>query len=380
MDNSKESISTQDRVEVEEYILKDYASFDDMTLPDNLLHGIYNYGFEKPSAIQRKAIMPLAEGHDVLAQAQSGTGKTGTFCIGALARVDPTIKDTQILVIVPTRELSQQIEKVAQNIGARLPIKAYSATGGTPIHEDIRVIEKGVQFVVGTPGRIFDLMRRNIICRSSIRVLIIDEADQMLEDRFKEQIMCILGLGFPQQTRVGLFSATISEEVIEVEGIKQFYVDVENDEWKYDALLDLYGNLTINQAIIYVNKKQKAEWLADKMIKNGHTLNFIHGEMEVGERKKRMEDFRTGNVRVLISTDLLARGIDVQQVSLVINFELPNQRENYIHRIGRSGRYGRKGTAINIISKEEREMLKDIEKYYSTTIEELPANLSAICV
>ena len=382
-----------------EYVVKDYATFDEMPLPENLLRGIYTYGFEKPSAIQRKAIMPIADGHDLLAQAQSGTGKTGTFCIGSLCRVDPAIKDTQVLVLVPTRELSQQIEKVAQNIGQHIPITTYSATGGTPLRDDIKALEKGVHFVVGTPGRIYDLMRRNIIRRSSIRVLIMDEADQMLEDRFKEQVMCILGLGFPQQTRVSLFSATMPQEVIDIaneilqnpvkilippedvtlDGIKQYYVDVENDEWKYDALADIYGNLTINQAIIYCNKRQKAEWLADKMTANGFTLNCIHGDMDVAERKKRMQDFRSGNVRVLISTDLLARGIDVQQVSLVINFELPPQRENYIHRIGRSGRYGRKGTAINILCKEERDALKDIEKFYSTTISELPNDLRSVC-
>jgi len=382
-----------------EYVVKDYVTFDEMPLPENLLRGIYTYGFEKPSAIQRKAIMPIADGQDLLAQAQSGTGKTGTFCIGSLCRVDPTIKDTQVLVLVPTRELSQQIEKVAQNIGQHIPITTYSATGGTPLRDDIKALEKGVHFIVGTPGRIFDLMRRNIIRRSAIRVLIMDEADQMLEDRFKEQVMCILGLGFPQQTRVSLFSATMPQEVIDIaneilqnpvkilippedvtlDGIKQYYVDVENEEWKYDALADIYGNLTINQAIIYCNKRQKAEWLADKMTANGFTLNCIHGDMDVAERKKRMQDFRSGNVRVLISTDLLARGIDVQQVSLVINFELPPQRENYIHRIGRSGRYGRKGTAINILCKEERDALKDIEKFYSTTISELPNDLRSVC-
>ncbi len=384
----------------EPYVVKDYETFDEMSIPENLLRGIYTYGFEKPSAIQRKAIMPIADGHDLLAQAQSGTGKTGTFCVGALSRIDPNVKDTQVLVLVPTRELSQQIQTVAQSIGRYLPITAYSATGGTPVRDDIRAIEKGAHFVVGTPGRIYDLIDRGCIKRSAIKVLIMDEADQMLEDRFKEQVMCILGKGFPKDTRVALFSATMPDEVIEVaneilqnpvkilippeevtlEGIKQYYVHVDNEEHKYDALLDLYSNLTINQAIIYCNKRQNAEWLAKKMTDNGHTLNFIHGEMEVSERKRRMQDFRSGNVRVLISTDLLARGIDVQQVSLVINFELPPQRENYIHRIGRSGRYGRKGAAINIISKEEYEPLKEIEKFYSTKIEELPANLSSIGV
>ena len=381
-----------------EYVVKDYATFDEMPLPENLLRGIYTYGFEKPSAIQRKAIMPIADGHDLLAQAQSGTGKTGTFCIGSLCRVDPAIKDTQVLVLVPTRELSQQIEKVAQNIGQHIPITTYSATGGTPLRDDIKALEKGVHFVVGTPGRIYDLMRRNIIRRSSIRVLIMDEADQMLEDRFKEQVMCILGLGFPQQTRVSLFSATMPQEVIDIaneilqnpvkilippedvtlDGIKQYYVDVENDEWKYDALADIYGNLTINQAIIYCNKRQRVEWLADKMGSQQFPVSYIHGEMEVGERKRRMAEFRNGSCRVLISTDLLARGIDVQQVSLVINFELPSQKENYIHRIGRSGRFGRKGVAINLIGPDELTMIKEIESHYATKIIDLPEDLSKI--
>jgi translation initiation factor 4A len=398
MENQASSSSTGP--ETQPYVVKDYETFDEMPLPEGLLRGIYTYGFDKPSIIQKKAIVPIIQGNDILAQAQSGTGKTGTFCIGSIARIDPTIKTTQVLVLVPTRELSQQIQKVANTIGQYLPIKAYSATGGTPLREDISAIEKGAQFVVGTPGRIFDLLRRNVIHRSTIRVLIMDEADQMLEDRFKEQVMCILQLGFPEKTKVALFSATVPEDLIEVannilqnpvkilipaeqvtlDGIKQYYVDVENEEWKYDALIDIYQQLTINQAIIYCNKRQKAEWLSEKMTAGGFTLNFIHGEMDVAERKKRMDDFRSGNARVLISTDLLARGIDVQQVSLVVNFELPPQRENYIHRIGRSGRFGRKGVAINLISKDERNALKDIEKAYSTQINELPEDLSKITV
>jgi translation initiation factor 4A len=398
MENQASSSSTG--IETEPCTVKDYETFDEMPLPEALLRGIYTYGFDKPSIIQKKAIVPIIQGNDILAQAQSGTGKTGTFCIGSIARIDPTIKTTQVLVLVPTRELSQQIQKVANTIGQYLPIKAYSATGGTPLREDISAIEKGTQFVVGTPGRIFDLLRRNVIHRSTIRVLIMDEADQMLEDRFKEQVMCILQLGFPEKTKVALFSATVPEDLIEVannilqnpvkilvpaeqvtlDGIKQYYVDVENEEWKYDALIDIYQQLTINQAIIYCNKRQKAEWLSEKMTAAGFTLNFIHGEMDVAERKKRMDDFRSGNARVLISTDLLARGIDVQQVSLVVNFELPPQRENYIHRIGRSGRFGRKGVAINLISKDERVALKDIEKAYSTQINELPEDLSKITV
>lgn len=376
--------------------VKVYTTFDDMSLKDEILRGIYAHGFERPSEIQKRGIVPIKEGRDLIAQAQSGTGKTGTFCIGALSRVDPSVAKPQVIVLVPTRELAQQIEKVAQALGSYLGIKVYSATGGTPIRDDLRALEKGVHFVVGTPGRIYDLMTRGAMNRQNIRVLILDEADQMLENRFKEQIVCILELGFPATTQVALFSATMPDEVVEVakkllrnpvsilippeevtlEGITQYYVPLQKEEWKFDALCDIYKQLNVNQALIYCNKRQRAEWLAEKMTAEGFPLSCIHGEMDVEERRNRMQAFRSGTVRVLISTDLLARGIDVQQVSLVINYELPAQRENYIHRIGRSGRYGRKGTAINLICQEEINALKDIESHYQTVIKDLPDDLA----
>jgi translation initiation factor 4A len=375
-----------------------FMTFEEMNLPDNLLRGVFGHGFERPSDIQRKGIVPIKEGHDILAQAQSGTGKTGTFTIGSLCRVDPSLKRVQVLILVPVRELAQQIETVVKALSAHMGISVYSATGGTPLREDIRAIEKGAQFLIGTPGRVWDLMNRNVLWRDHIRVLIMDEADQMLEDRFKEQVMLILEKGFPKETQVALFSATMPEEVVEVantllqnpvrilippeavplDGIKQYYVMLQKEEWKYDTLCDLYQHLNINQALIYTNKRQRAEWLAEKMSAQGFPLSFIHGEMEVEERKRRMRDFRNGNVRVLISTDLLARGIDVQQVSLVINYELPTQRENYIHRIGRSGRFGRKGVTINLISADEATAMQEIEKHFGIKVEELPMDLAKL--
>lgn len=373
-----------------------YQTFDDMNIPTDVLRGVYSYGFERPSEIQKRGIVPIKDGRDLLAQAQSGTGKTGTFCIGSLSRIDMTQNKPQVIVIVPTRELAQQIEKVASSLGSYMGLKVFSATGGTPIRDDLRVLERGVHFIVGTPGRIYDLMNRGALNRQQIKVLILDEADQMLEDRFKEQIMSILELGFPVETQVALFSATMPEDVVYVankllrdpvrilippeevtlDGISQYYVALAKDEWKFDALCDIYKQLNVNQALIYCNKRNRAEWLAEKMTAEGFPLSYIHGEMDVEERKNRMSAFRTGSVRVLISTDLLARGIDVQQVSLVINFELPVQRENYIHRIGRSGRFGRKGTAINLLGPDEQKMMKEIETHYSTQIRELPEDLA----
>lgn len=378
--------------------VKVYDNFDEMELDDNLIRGVYSYGFERPSKIQARAIVPMKSRSDILAQSQSGTGKTGAFTIGSLSTIDVNIKAPQILVMCPTRELAQQTEKVARSIGNYMGLKVLSATGGNQIRSDVTALKSGAQFIVGTPGRIYDLIRRGDLVLTHMKWVILDEADQMLEDLFAEQIRNILQFKFPVDAHLALFSATMPQNVLELaetylnnpvrillppdevtlDGIKQFYVQLEREDWKLPTLLDLYQQITVNQALIYVNKRQKAEWLAKQLHQQGFTLEYIHGEMEVSERKKRMEDFRSGQVRVLISTDLLARGIDVQQVSLVINYELPVQRENYIHRIGRSGRYGRKGVSINLIYGDEINAMKDIETHYSTTINELPDDLSVL--
>jgi translation initiation factor 4A len=383
--------------EVIDASIKCYESFDEMGLSDELTRGIYSYGFELPSKIQQLAIVPMSKNNDILAQAQSGTGKTGAFTIGSLSVVDSTIKAPQVLVICPTRELAQQTERVAQQIGYYMGVRVLSTTGGNQIRNDIYSLKSGAQFIIGTPGRIFDLIRRGDLVLDQMRYVILDEADQMLEDLFSEQIKAILNNKFPNATRLALFSATMPVSILDVaenylnnpirillpkdevtlDGIKQYYVDLEREDWKLAVLLDLYQNITVNQALIYVNKRQKAEWLVKQLQSHGFTLEYIHGEMDVHERKKRMEDFRSGSTRVLISTDLLARGIDVQQVSLVINYELPIQRENYVHRIGRSGRYGKKGVAINLVCGNELHAMKEIETHYSTTILELPEDLSS---
>lgn len=380
--------------------LKHYETFDEMGLKDELSRGIYTYGFEQPSKIQQLAIVPMSKRSDILAQSQSGTGKTGAFTIGALSVVDSSIKAPQVLVICPTRELSQQTERVAQAIGSYMGLKVLSATGGNQLRSDIQTLKAGAQFIVGTPGRIFDLICRGELTVDQMKYVILDEADQMLEDLFAEQIKVILNSQFPTTTSLALFSATMPKNVLEIaetylnnpvrilipqdevtlDGIKQYYVQLEREDWKLPVLLDLYQQITVNQALIYVNKRQKAEWLAKQLSAHGFTLEFIHGEMDVAERKKRMDDFRSGMTRVIISTDLLARGIDVQQVSLVINYEMPIQRENYVHRIGRSGRYGKKGNAINLVYGDEMNMVKEIETHYSTIIRELPDDLSVLSV
>ena len=376
------------------------TSFDDMSLKDDLLRGIYAFGFEKPSGIQSKAILPMSTGRDILAQAQSGTGKTGTFVIGSLSRVDPAIKAPQVLIMVHTHELAQQIAKVATAIGSHMKLQVLCAVGGSQVRDNIRALEQGVQFIVGTPGRIYDLVNRDVLDRRNIRVLILDEADQMLEDLFYKQVMCILEKGFPESSQVALFSATMAPEVVAVankilrdpirilinsedvplDGIRQFFIELGREDHKFECICDLYKHLNITQALIFCNKRQKAEMLTEKMSAQGYPVSCIHGEMEKTERTRRLEMFRSGSTRVLVSTDLLARGIDVQQVSLVINYELPTTRENYIHRIGRCGRFGRKGTAINLILPEEEGMMKDLCATYGVKMENLPEDLSKIMV
>lgn len=378
--------------------VKEIDTFEDMDLSEDLLRGIYSHGFEKPSKIQQKAIKPMRDGRDILAQAQSGTGKTGTFVIGSLSHVDPKIPKPQVLILVHTHELADQIGKVAMNIGNKMNLKVLVAIGGGSIKDDLNALDNGAQFIVGTPGRVFDLVNRNKLDRSYMQFLVMDEADHMLEDMFYKQVMCILEKGFPTTTKVALFSATMPPHVTEVaekilsnpvrilipptevrlDGIQQFFIGLDREDHKFECICDLYKNLNIVQAVIFCNKKQKADWLAEKMTAQGYPVSCIHGELERPERRRRMDDFRAGVTRVMVATDIIARGIDIQQISLVINYELPMNRENYIHRIGRAGRYGRKGTTINMLLPDENTLMTDICDYYGMTVAELPADLGKI--
>lgn len=370
-------------------------SFDEMNLHENLLRGIYAYGFEKPSAIQQKGIVPFAKGLDVIQQAQSGTGKTATFCAGILQNLDYNLTECQSLVLAPTRELAQQIEKVMRALGDYLQVKCHACVGGTSVREDARILQSGVHVVVGTPGRVYDMLRRRALRADSIRMFVLDEADEMLSRGFKDQIYDIFQL-LPPKLQVGVFSATLPPEALEItrkfmnkpvrilvkrdeltlEGIKQFYVNVEKEDWKLDTLCDLYETLAITQSVIFANTRRKVDWLTDKMRERDHTVSATHGDMDQNTRDVIMREFRSGSSRVLITTDLLARGIDVQQVSLVINYDLPTQPENYLHRIGRSGRFGRKGVAINFVTKDDERLLQDVQRFYNTVIEELPQNVA----
>eukprot|EP00850_Spirogloea_muscicola_P004162 SM000017S02902 [mRNA] locus=s17:1048436:1054210:+ [translate_table: standard] len=326
-----------------------HESFDVMGLHENLLRGIYAYGFEKPSAIQQRGIVPFTKGLDVIQQAQSGTGKTATFCSGILQQLDYTLLDCQALVLAPTRELAQQIEKVMRALGDYLQVKVHACVGGTSVREDQRILQSGVHVVVGTPGRVYDMLRRHALRPDNIKVFVLDEADEMLSRGFKDQIYDIFQLLPPK-----------------------LQSPIHGRDWLRQ---ELQHSIKL-QSVIFINTRRKVDWLTDKMRSRDHTVSATHGDMDQNTRDIIMREFRSGSSRVLITTDLLARGIDVQQVSLVINYDLPTQPENYLHRIGRSGRFGRKGVAINFVTKEDERMLQDIQRFYNTIIEELPSNVA----
>ena len=372
-------------------------SFDELNIKENLLRGVYSYGFEKPSIIQHKAVPVLMKGADVIAQAQSGTGKTGAFSIGSLNNVNEDLKETQVIVLSPTRELADQTFKVITELSSYTKITSCKVVGGTRVQDGIQDLRKIPHVVVGTPGRILDMLSKKYIFTQHIKTIVIDEADEMLSQGFQEMIHSIFNF-ITKETQVCLFSATFPDELLELskkfmnnperllvkkecltlEGISQYYVNVKVNNWKYDVLTDIYNTINISQCIIYINSKNRLIDIFRSLNQDNFPVGMIHGSLSTQERNTVMKDFREGKIRILLSTDLLSRGIDVQQLSLVINYDLPIQKETYIHRIGRSGRYGRKGTAINFITDHDIEKIDELKTFYNTSIEELPQNIAEV--
>lgn len=373
-----------------------FESWDDdlLNLKQPLLRGIYSFGFENPSPIQKRAIIPLISRRDVIAQAQSGTGKTGAFVIGSLQILDEKKKKTQVLILAHTRELARQIFNVISSIGQLMNITIQLLIGGTSTEKDKESLENNVpHIVIGCPGRVHDMIRRKHLNTQHIGLMVLDEADELLSSGFKDQIYKIFQY-MNNDIQVGLFSATmpvelniltskflrkplkilIKKEMLTLQGIAQFYVALDNDEHKYATLKDLFGTLSISQAIIYCNSIRRVDDLYDAMKHDDFPAERIHSGMEESERVAIYEQFKMGACRVLISTDLLARGIDVQQVSIVINFDIPKNVHTYLHRIGRSGRWGRKGVGINFITRRDVQKLEEYKQFYSTEIKELPSN------
>jgi superfamily II DNA/RNA helicase len=393
-----EEPAAEPAIETQKYIPREIDKWEDLDAKMDLLRGIYAIGFETPSPIQKKAIAPMFDRKDVIAQAQSGTGKTGCFAVAALQVIDATKAVPQVLILAPTRELAMQTQQVINNIGNQIKnMRTQLLIGGTSTEEDIRKLtDNPPHIIIGCPGRVHDMMRRKRLPTKELKLIVIDEADEMLSSGFKEQVYNIFQY-MPNEIQVGLFSATmpvelnsltekfmrnpikilVKAEQLTLEGIEQFYIALDSDDQKYDALKDLYGIISMSQCIIYCNSVKRVSDLYDAMTADNFPVCQIHSNMDKEDRVASYEAFRSGSQRVLISSNVTARGIDIQQVSTVVNFDVPKCVHTYLHRIGRSGRWGRKGIGINFVTRRDARNIKDVENHYQTQIKELPQSFVA---
>ena len=364
--------------------------FEDFYVSRELLMGIFEAGFEKPSPIQEEAIPVALTGRDILARAKNGTGKTAAYVIPTLQRVNPKLSKVQALILVPTRELALQTSQVCRTLGKHLNVNVMVSTGGTVLKEDILRFNDSVHIVVGTPGRILDLASKGIADLSTCQTFVMDEADKLLSPEFTPVIEQLLGF-HPKDRQVMLFSATFPLIVktfkdkhmkdpyeinlmdeLTLRGITQYYAFVEEKQ-KVHCLNTLFNKLQINQSIIFCNSTNRVELLAKKITELGYSCFYSHARMLQTARNRVFHDFRNGNCRNLVCSDLLTRGIDIQAVNVVINFDFPKNAETYLHRIGRSGRFGHLGLAINLINWEDRHNLYKIETELGTEIQPIPS-------
>lgn len=376
----------------------------------NLLRGVNGYGFEKPSDIQSQTLNPICSGRDLIAQAQSGSGKTGAFVIGSLTKVNIKQGSPQVIILSNTKELAHQTYNVASEIGCFIEGLKLSLCVGK--FNDTKTNMKEARkshLLIGTPGRMNDLIthQKNKEITSNLKLIILDEADSLLRDDFINQIRAIVS-ELPKTCQICLFSATytnysfriaskfllnpiyilVENDKLSVDKIKNYYIDVNEEQYKYDVLLELYNKISICQAVIFVNSVNKAEELTDRLRKDGHTVGLTHSKLSDDARRQTLKSFRKHEVRILIATDMISRGIDVQQVGLVINYDVPNNPETYIHRVGRSGRFGKSGVSITFITNEyknfrdrgrnkrvciDHERIKMIEDKYDIKFEDLPS-------
>ncbi len=365
------------------------SSWEAMPLPDALLRGVFAYGFEQPSPIQRRAIPAIVRKQDAFVQAQSGTGKTGTFAIGALQRVQLGTSATQVLVLSPTKELSEQTDAVIGQLGQYMTGLTHGvAVGKTPYANLTKT-----HVVCGCVGRVLDLLNRKLLSLAAVDLLVVDEADEMVRGAHDDLRTVVSSL--PVQTQIVLVSATappalqavmerfmrsptilsVPADELSLEGIGQ-YVDVyDTPRAKFDALLDLFRALSLSQTIIYCNTIDRATDVHRTLETQGYAACLMHGELSPADRAASFRAFKNGSFRILVSTDLTSRGIDIQQVGVVVNFDFPTNEHTYLHRIGRSGRWGRKGIAVNLLLPQDRANFQFVENHYNICMERLPSNL-----
>lgn len=374
-----------------------YDSFEDLNLREDVLRGIFSFGFERPSPIQRIAIKPIMEGHDCVVQSHSGTGKTATFIIGALQSLNLELKESQVIIITNTRELAEQHHRVFKSLTGLTNVTSYLCIGGDMTNKYMSGNIKN-EVIIGTPGRICDMINRKYIDTTHIKLMIVDEADEVLSSGFRKQVSAIFRSIIDPNFQTILISATIPEDMSELikhvlkpgyvsilvkdddltlDGIKQYFIEI-SEQYKMNALIDMLSNIRISQGIVYCNKKQKADEIKHFLSEQNFQCDVLHSDLMPKERKAVLNNFVNGNSRILITTDVMARGIDVQQISIVINYDMPKHPQTYIHRIGRSGRFGRKGLAINYVGNNEMSILSNIQKTYNTHIYNLPKDLHSL--
>ncbi|GMM29661.1 DExD/H-box ATP-dependent RNA helicase [Martiniozyma asiatica (nom. inval.)] len=402
-DNWKDSLNLPERdlrPQTEDVKASGDASFESFGLKRELLMGIFEAGFERPSPIQEQSIPAALQGRDILARAKNGTGKTASFIIPSLQKIKPKLNKIQALILVPTRELALQTSQVVKTLSKHMGIQVMVTTGGTNLRDDIIRLHEPVHVLVGTPGRVLDLASRKLAEFDQCTTFVMDEADKMLSVEFVRVVDQILDF-FPRSSSTPkgnkyqslLFSATFPITVkdfmqrhlnepyeinlmdeLTLRGITQYYAFVEEKQ-KLHCLNTLFSKLQINQAIIFCNSTNRVELLAKKITELGFSCYYSHARMAQADRNTVFHQFRQGNVRTLVCTDLLTRGIDIQAVNVVINFDFPKSSETYLHRIGRSGRFGHFGIAINLINWNDRHSLFQIERELGTEIKPIPAQI-----
>eukprot|EP00730_Choanoeca_flexa_P006406 TRINITY_DN12147_c1_g1_i1.p1 TRINITY_DN12147_c1_g1~~TRINITY_DN12147_c1_g1_i1.p1 ORF type:complete len:415 (+),score=107.97 TRINITY_DN12147_c1_g1_i1:79-1323(+) len=368
------------------------SEFEDFVLKRELLMGIFEKGFERPSPVQEESIPMALTRRDILARAKNGTGKTGAYLIPTLQLIDPAKDTIQGIILVPSRELALQTAQIAKDLSKHMKAQVMTTTGGTNLRDDIVRLMETVHLIVATPGRLLDLVERNIAKVDDCRTLVLDEADKLLDRTFIPTIEGIIN-ALPRDRQLMLFSATFPVEVksfkdkhlrnphivnlmerLTLKGVSQFYAFVEEKQ-KVHCLNTLFSKLQINQSIIFCNSHSRVELLAKKITQLGYSCVFIHSRMDQKYRNRVFHEFRKGSCRHLVCTDLITRGIDIQAVNVVINFDFPREAETYLHRIGRSGRFGHLGLAINLITNENRRSLYQIEQELGTTIAPIPRDI-----
>ena len=380
------------RYQTEDVTLTRGQEFEDYFLKRELLMGIFEKGFERPSPVQERAIPIILQNRNVLARAKNGTGKTAAFIIPCLEKTDPVKKHVQVLILIPTRELALQTSAVVRELGKHMKVECMVSTGGTSLKDDIMRLYKPVHVLVGTPGRILDLSEKGVAILTQCHTLIMDEADKLLSPEF-EPLLEKLVLHCSPERQICLFSATFPVSVkkfkdkfihhpyeinlmddLTLKGITQFYAFVEERQ-KVHCLHTLFTKLEINQSVIFCNSVNRVELLAKKITELGYSCFYIHAKMQQSHRNRVFHEFRNGSTRHLVSSDLFTRGIDIQSVNVVINFDFPKTSETYLHRIGRAGRFGHLGLAINLITFDDRFNLYRIESELATEIKPIPPTI-----